>query len=135
MTAKGLVERMQEWISTYESDPRDAWRAEACGLLEEAAEALIGGRAVETNEQRNAGTPAGERRLALGAARHKGVGASASPDEPAASLLDRVREILKGIDSDEVRGNYGWWETSTGAEWGRAKLAEIEAAFREAEIL
>lgn len=39
--------------------------------------------------------------------------------------MNKIREILKGIDQlDSVEG--GWWETSTGAEFGAKKLSEVE---------
>ncbi len=40
--------------------------------------------------------------------------------------LEKARSILKGIDQDESDDNDGWWETSKGASFGTAKLAEIE---------
>ena len=44
--------------------------------------------------------------------------------------MNKIREILKGIDQeDTVEG--GWWETSTGAEFGAKKLAEVEAYVNE----
>ena len=45
-------------------------------------------------------------------------------------LLEQIREILKGIDGVESSSPEGWWETSTGAEFGSAKLAEVETAIR-----
>jgi hypothetical protein len=39
---------------------------------------------------------------------------------------DTVEEILKGIDKD-CESDDGWWETSTGAEFGAKKLAEIKS--------
>lgn len=44
--------------------------------------------------------------------------------------MNKISEILKGIDQeDSVVG--GWWETSTGAEFGAKKLAEVEAYIDE----
>lgn len=43
----------------------------------------------------------------------------------------RVRELLDGIDAEEVVHAGGWWETSTGAEFGAQKLAEVIALVRE----
>jgi len=40
-------------------------------------------------------------------------------------IEDKIREILKGIDEEETETDYGWWETSGGAEFGKAKLDEI----------
>lgn len=40
----------------------------------------------------------------------------------------RLREILKGVDCTQSDpAAEGWWETSTGAEFGAGKLAEVEA--------
>ena len=41
--------------------------------------------------------------------------------------LTSLRELLKGIDKCETDDADGWWETSTGAEFGAKKLAELEA--------
>lgn len=39
--------------------------------------------------------------------------------------------MLKGIDATQSRPeDDGWWETTTGAEFGAEKLAEIEALLR-----
>ena len=46
-------------------------------------------------------------------------------------LIDHVRQTLNGIDRTETERE-GWWETSTGAEFGRKKLAELEALLRSA---
>lgn len=43
----------------------------------------------------------------------------------------RLREILIGIDSTECANDDGWWETSTGAEFGASKLSAVEALFSE----
>ncbi len=51
-------------------------------------------------------------------------------------LIERLRVILSGIDRTELdfgsSGVDGWWETSTGAAFGAAKLIEIEVAVFEA---
>lgn len=43
--------------------------------------------------------------------------------------LDEIRQeltsILKGIDKTETESDEGWWETSSGAEFGRNKLKEV----------
>lgn len=44
------------------------------------------------------------------------------------TLADKVHLILKGIDQTETESDDGWWETSTGAEFGASKLAEVIAA-------
>jgi len=36
-----------------------------------------------------------------------------------------IEKILEGIDKTEVESTVGWWETSTGAEFGAAKLKAI----------
>lgn len=41
--------------------------------------------------------------------------------------------ILEGIDKDEGESEEGWWETSTGASFGKGKLAEIKAFFATLE--
>lgn len=40
-------------------------------------------------------------------------------------LLCAVIELFKGIDEMEGDSPDGWWETSTGAEFGAKKLAEL----------
>lgn len=45
--------------------------------------------------------------------------------------LARLREIVRGIDRDEVNDECGWWETSAGAEFGAARLVELEALIRD----
>ncbi len=42
-------------------------------------------------------------------------------------LLKAIEAILEGIDKTENESERGWWETSTGAEFGATKLAEIRA--------
>jgi hypothetical protein len=41
-------------------------------------------------------------------------------------MIKKIREILKGIDKDISQNPRGWWETSTGAEFGAKKLKQIE---------
>lgn len=41
--------------------------------------------------------------------------------------MTTIREILKGIDQQEIDSPDGWWETSVGADFGAKKLAEVEA--------
>jgi hypothetical protein len=41
-------------------------------------------------------------------------------------VLKDVRQILAGIDQTETDSDIGWWETSTGAEFGAEKLRKIE---------
>lgn len=40
-------------------------------------------------------------------------------------LLCAVIELFKGIDEMDGDSPDGWWETSTGAEFGAKKLAEL----------
>jgi hypothetical protein len=40
--------------------------------------------------------------------------------------IARLREILNGIDKDECESESGWWETSTGAEFGAERLMLVE---------
>lgn len=47
------------------------------------------------------------------------------------ALIDEVRALLTGIDADDCASQAGWWETSTGAEFGAAKLAALESLLRE----
>jgi len=39
-------------------------------------------------------------------------------------LKAQIKDILAGIDGTED-GSDGWWETSTGEEFGAKKLAEV----------
>lgn len=47
------------------------------------------------------------------------------------SLLEKIKETLKGIDKDEIEDENGWWETSVGAEFGKKKLLEILDLIKE----
>jgi hypothetical protein len=52
--------------------------------------------------------------------------------------IKRARELdLSGMDQTESETDDGWWETSTGAEFGRKKKEEIENVIEDlvAEIL
>lgn len=40
--------------------------------------------------------------------------------------LARLREITRGIDLYEGESDDGWWETTTGADFGERKLQELE---------
>ena len=48
------------------------------------------------------------------------------PAPTGSALIDA---ILAGIDKEETDATNGWWETSTGAEFGAQKLNEIRALF------
>lgn len=41
------------------------------------------------------------------------------------AALARLDQIVSGIDAEERDSPEGWWETSTGAEFGSAKRAEL----------
>ena len=41
-------------------------------------------------------------------------------------MIDKINEILKGIDKDQCSSDDGWWETSSGAEFGAKKLKEVQ---------
>lgn len=45
------------------------------------------------------------------------------------TLLQQIEEILSGIDNTEVESEHGWWETSTGAEFGKERLEKIRHLF------
>jgi hypothetical protein len=49
-------------------------------------------------------------------------------------LIENIRDILKGIDKDTCQDKDGWWETSTGAEFGAKKLKEIEYLVKNCSI-
>lgn len=40
--------------------------------------------------------------------------------------LEEIGKILTGIDKDEIEDENGWWETSTGAKFGKTKLLAIK---------
>ena len=42
-----------------------------------------------------------------------------------ASMIEKIKVILKGIDQEECESAEGWWETSTGAEFGAEALKQI----------
>jgi hypothetical protein len=46
-------------------------------------------------------------------------------------LLKLIEEILHGIDKDQDGEDGGWWETSSGAEFGAGKLQEIRELFNK----
>jgi hypothetical protein len=43
------------------------------------------------------------------------------------TLIEQIKELLKGIDQTESESNDGWWETSTSADFGKEKLKELLA--------
>lgn len=48
-----------------------------------------------------------------------------------ADLVERVEKILEGIDQEETTYKLGWWETSTGAEFGKKKLSDLIQLLKE----
>jgi hypothetical protein len=40
--------------------------------------------------------------------------------------LRQLHHICTGIDKDEIEDEDGWWETPTGAEFGAARLRDLE---------
>ena len=47
----------------------------------------------------------------------------------------KLKVILKGIDKDEIEDENGWWETSTGVEFGRNILKKIDQLLKNIEGL
>jgi len=47
-------------------------------------------------------------------------------------LIEKVKEILKGIDEDQCETEEGWWETSEGVEFGFNKLEDVIIAIEDA---
>ncbi len=46
------------------------------------------------------------------------------------TIRNEILRILEGIDRTED-DEYGWWETTTGARFGAARLEELLALFSE----
>ena len=44
---------------------------------------------------------------------------------PENNTVQAVKTVLKGIDQTECDSPEGWWETSTGAEFGAKKLQHV----------
>jgi len=57
------------------------------------------------------------------------VGRKATEEQKAMTQQSTVEEqynqIVDGIDKDEVEYEHGWWETSTGASFGKGKKKEL----------
>ena len=45
-------------------------------------------------------------------------------------MIEIIKDILRGVDQTEIESPDGWWETSTGAEFGAEKLKQIMAALQ-----
>ena len=58
-----------------------------------------------------------------------GISCKSCDDVNHKSIEEEIDEILNGIDKEEVEDKDGWWETSTGAEFGAKKLKEIKELF------
>jgi hypothetical protein len=48
------------------------------------------------------------------------------------ALMPRILEILDGIDRSEIDHPEGWWETSTGVEFGAERLRLLDELFTAA---
>jgi hypothetical protein len=48
-------------------------------------------------------------------------------------VQSEVEQILDGIDRQETDKPSGWWETSTGAEFGKERLRLIRDAFKQVQ--
>jgi len=46
-------------------------------------------------------------------------------------LKQKIFEILKGIDETETCSDDGWWETSTGEEFGKEILVKLSTLLDE----
>ena len=45
--------------------------------------------------------------------------------------MSKIKEILKGIDRQQIDSECGWWETSEQARFGAEKLQEVERLINE----
>ena len=50
------------------------------------------------------------------------------------NLIEDIKELLKGIDQTENESDDGWWETSTGAEFGRNRLNNLIELIKRSNI-
>ena len=46
-------------------------------------------------------------------------------EAPSDELIEKIRALLKGINETENESDDGWWETSTGADFGHQKLVAL----------
>lgn len=46
---------------------------------------------------------------------------------------EKLEQIVDGIDKTEIEYENGWWETSTGAEFGAKKKQELQALIDSAK--
>lgn len=56
------------------------------------------------------------------------VGRKATEEQKAmtqSTVEEQYNQIVDGIDKDEVEYEHGWWETSTGASFGKGKKKEL----------
>jgi hypothetical protein len=50
------------------------------------------------------------------------------------NLIEDIKELLKGIDETENESDDGWWETSTGADFGEDKLNKLIELIKRSNI-
>ena len=50
------------------------------------------------------------------------------------NLIEDIKELLKGIDQTENESDDGWWETSTGAEFGRNRMNMLIELIKRSNI-
>ena len=41
-------------------------------------------------------------------------------------MFEKVKKVLEGIDFTQTDVDFGWWETSVGAEFGWRKIEELK---------
>jgi hypothetical protein len=58
--------------------------------------------------------------------------AAAPQQEGTTRMREKILRVLAGIDKTELESPDGWWETSAGADFGKAKLEELLAAAPQA---
>lgn len=47
------------------------------------------------------------------------------PAQQEPEIVNSIKAVLRGIDQTEIESPDGWWETSTGAEFGAKKLQYV----------
>jgi len=47
--------------------------------------------------------------------------------------LEKVKALLAGIDKEESESDIGWWETSTGADFGKSILNQVNALITDTQ--
>lgn len=61
---------------------------------------------------------------------NKGETTNGIPANVIKSIFGEIDIILDGIDKDETEHKSGWWETSTGVEFGKKKLVEVKECIK-----